>query len=151
MFVNIFELAFEDFEYEGWSVWYVDGELKKIRMFFGIVWEWVDLQQIKFYLLEKIEVIVVYCFVVVICIKWILSVISWEFIFDLSEKQDCWLSYFINIFFGFIEFVCKYKFFGQYEIVLENLDVDVLWWECQEVGKMMVDIGLVLEYQLVLL
>jgi hypothetical protein len=151
MLVNTFELAFEDFEHEGWSARYADGELKKIRMLFGIVRERVDLQQIKPHLLEKIEVIVAHRPVVVTRIKRILSVISRELTLDLSEKQDRRLSYFINTLFGPTELARKYKSPGQYETALENLDADALRRECQEVGKMMVDTGLVSEHQLVLL
>ena len=148
--VVTFEMAFEDFEQEGWER-YPKGELKKIRLLFDHIKRNIDLDSLKPFLLEEIDVIVAHRPIVVTRIKQMLKVIHERIELDPSVDTDQKLSYYVNALYAPSELAKRHAALDDYDKALRQLSPESLSAECQALSKYMVDTGLVSDYQLILL
>ncbi len=147
--VSTFEMAFEDFSDAGWQR-YPEGELRKIRLLFDIMVEHINLEALKPYLLEEIEVIVAHRPVVVTRIKKILAVIRDQMALGGSETDEA-LKHYVEVLYAPTPLAQKQQGIRQYREGLARLGLEKLEAECALLGQRMHDSGLVSEYQLEML
>ncbi len=148
--VTSFEMAFEDFDQPGWER-YAGGELKKVRLLFKLIRQHIDLNELKPYLLEEIEVIVAHRPIVVTRIKRMLAVIRHQMKLRSSQTVDAALRKYLDILYNPSQLAGKHKSPASYRGALAQLKPDQLREECATLGRQMLDSGLVSDYQLELL
>ncbi|HKK78423.1 MAG TPA: hypothetical protein VJ933_02295, partial [Phaeodactylibacter sp.] len=148
--VATFEMAFEDFEQEGWER-YPKGELKKIYLLFDHLKRYLDFDALKPFLLEEIEVIVAHRPIVVTRIKQMLQVVHDRIDLDTEFEVDRKLSYYVKVLYEPTELAKRHSGVEAYTKALQQLKPNDLLAECQALGKCMIDTGLVSDYHLTLL
>jgi hypothetical protein len=149
MLVATFEMAFEDFEQEGWER-YPAGELKKIKLLFDLFKEHVDFEAIKPFLLEEIDVIVAHRPIVVTRIKQMLKVVHEQIQLEPHSEVDQKLKYYVDVLYAPTALSKQHTNVKSYAEALQELNLEDLHAECQAAGECMVATGLVSEYHLAL-